>query len=133
MPAVQLLQQSLMMQIKTNKKQVLLLSDAETVHKHFRTVQLETVRNLNLWKKANGEPKQLNTSSEFLLVQSDMSESGQVDQLSGGGEGGDDDDDGVVSSLRRRRRLSSAAFGSPSSPSSTPSSIFSFLSVESAD
>lgn len=42
MPAVLLLQQSLMMQIETNKKQVLLLSDAETVHKHFLTVQLET-------------------------------------------------------------------------------------------
>lgn len=71
------------------------------------------------------EPKQPHVSSEFLLVHSDMSESGHADQLSGGG--GDDDD--AVSSLRRRRRLSSAAFGSPSSSSTAPSSRFSFLSV----
>lgn len=77
-------------------------------------------------KNQSDHPSTRDLSPEFLLVQSDMSESQRIVQLSGGG------DDVGVSSFRRRRRLSSAVFGSPSSSSTAPSSSFSFRSVSEA-
>lgn len=125
-PAVLLLQQSFWRSENiTEKKVALLLSDTATVQiRSKRSSRLPVTQSPTLHsykpEPVKGE-RQPSTSSEFLLVHSNMSESEGLDQLSGGGE-----DDAAVSSLRRRRRLSSAALGSPSSttaPSSTVSRI----------